>query len=423
MKKRLLNNIGLKLVSVVMAIILWFLVVMADNPKDSVSFSNIQVTLINTELLENKFYEVLEGSDRIRVTVEAPRNVIQKLSASDIVAEADVSKLTEVNTVAISYRVLNEEVEILDVTGSRDSVRLNVEDKASEWINVRCNTVGEVAEGYIVAGTTIEQTRIEVSGPKSVIESIDHAGLEIDVSGATSKVSGNVDLHFYDGEGNVVDDKNIAKNAENMHVEVQILATKEVPVEISPTGVPAEGYLATGEVQCEPSTVLIAGTSSALAEVSKITIPERELDITDESSDVKKDINIRRYLDNVSLADSSFNGIVTATAFIEPIAERTLVIPQSNIAVVNLPEGFDWGFAEEAETYRLRISGLDDLVSAVDAASIQGTIDISRWMTEKNIRELTTGTHEIAASFVLPEGVNSGREVTVKINIVRLEEE
>ena len=92
MKKRILNNLGLKLLSISLAIVLWFLVVMADNPKDSVTFSNIQVTLLNTELLEegNKFYEVLEGSDRIRVTVEAPRNVIKELSASDVAAEADI---------------------------------------------------------------------------------------------------------------------------------------------------------------------------------------------------------------------------------------------------------------------------------------------------------------------------------------------
>ena len=61
MRRKILNNLGLKLLSVVLAIVFWFLVVMADNPKDSVAFSNIQVNLINTELLEkgNKFYEVL----------------------------------------------------------------------------------------------------------------------------------------------------------------------------------------------------------------------------------------------------------------------------------------------------------------------------------------------------------------------------
>ena len=191
MKKRILNNLGLKLLSISLAIVLWFLVVMADNPKDSVTFSNIQVTLLNTELLEegNKFYEVMEGSDRIRVTVEAPRNVIKELSASDVAAEADISRLTEVNTVPISLQVLNDEVEILDIRGSRDSVRLNVEEKASKWVGVRCTTIGSVAENYIISSSKVDQTRIEISGPISAVERISYAGLEIDVSDATTNVS------------------------------------------------------------------------------------------------------------------------------------------------------------------------------------------------------------------------------------------
>ena len=339
MRRKILNNLGLKLLSVVLAIVFWFLVVMADNPKDSVAFSNIQVNLINTELLEkgNKFYEVLEGSDRIRVTVEAPRNVIQELSASDIVAEADVSRLTEVNTVPISFRVLNDEVEILDISGSRDAVQLNVEQKASNWVSVVCDTRGDVAEGYIIGNAKLEQNRIEITGPQSVVDSIKSAGIEIDVTGATSNVSGNADIHFYDAEGELVDDSDIAKNTSSMHVEVPVLATKEVPVEAAFTGVPAEGYLVTGVVQCEPSSVMIAGTASALAEISRISIPERELDITDQEGSLERVIDIRKYLDNASLADSSFNGRVTATVYIEPMVERTLVISRSNLTVTNLP--------------------------------------------------------------------------------------
>lgn len=75
MGKRLLNNLGLKLMSVILAVVLWFLVVMINNPKDSVTFSGIPVTLVNTELLdkENKVYEVENNTDRVRVTVEAPK--------------------------------------------------------------------------------------------------------------------------------------------------------------------------------------------------------------------------------------------------------------------------------------------------------------------------------------------------------------
>lgn len=425
MRRKILNNLGLKLLSVVLAIVFWFLVVMADNPKDSVSFSNIQVNLVNTDLLEkgNKFYEVLEGSDRIRVTVEAPRNVIQELSASDIVAEADVSRLTEVNTVPISFRVLNDEVEILNISGSRDAVQLNVEQKASNWVSVVCDTRGDVAEGYIIGNAKLEQNRIEITGPQSVVESIKSAGIEIDVTGATSNVSGNADIHFYDAEGELVDDSDIAKNTSSMHVEVPVLATKEVPVEAAFTGVPAEGYLVTGVVTCEPSSVMIAGTASALAEISKISIPERELDITEESGNVERVIDIRKYLDNAALVGNDFNGRVTATVYIEPVVERTLVLTQSSIELVNLPEGYDAGFAEEQETYRLRISGLEEAVSAVNQSEIRGTVDIGAWIAAGNMRDLTTGTHEIQAALTLPDDVSVENTISVRVILVKLEEE
>lgn len=424
MKKKILNNLGLKLLSIVLAIVLWFLVVMADNPKDSVTFSNIQVSLLNTELLEegNKFYEVLEGSDRIRVTVEAPKNVIKELSASDVVAEADISRLTEVNTIPISFRILNDDVEILDIRGSRDSVRLNVEEKASKWVGVRCSTKGNVAENYIISSTKVDQTRIEITGPISAVERISYAGLEIDVSDAVTNVSGNPDIHFYDEEGEQVDDTNIVKNAETMHVEIEVLATKEVPVEAIPSGVPAEGYLATGVVVCDPPTVLIAGTPSVLADISKLTIPERELDITDRDENMVKDIDIRRYLDKAKLADGSFNGMVNVAIHIEPIVERNLTIAQSNIALINLPEGLEWEFAHEQETYRLRISGLDEAVSAVNQGEVQGTIDIGAWMTDRNMEELTPGEYEMRVVFTLPEDVEMKNEVRVRVNIREVNE-
>lgn len=411
--------------SVVLAIVLWFLVVMADNPKDSVTFSNIQVNLLHTELLEegNKFYEVLEGSDRIRVTVEAPKNVIKELSASDVVAEADVSRLTEVNTIPISFHILNDEVEILSIRGSRDSVRLNVEEKASKWVGVKCSTKGNVAENYIVSNTKVDQTRIEITGPISAVERISYAGLEIDVSDATTNVSGNPDIHFYDDEGKKVDDTNIVKNAQTMHVEIEVLATKEVPVEAIPAGVPGEGYLDTGMVVCDPPTVLIAGTPSVLADITKITIPERELDISDRHEDLVKVIDIRKYLDNkVKLADGDYNGLVNVTIHIEPIVERTMVLSQGSITLINLPEGLEWKFAHEQETYRLRISGLDESVSAVNQGEVHGTIDIGAWMADRNMEELLPGEYEIPVAFTLPEGVELENSVRVRVIISEVNE-
>lgn len=423
MRRRLLNNLGLKLVSVILAVVLWFMVVMISNPKDSVTFSGIPVNLIHTELLEEeeKLYEVLNDTDKVRVTVEAPRKVIDQLRSSDIVAEADVSRLTEVNTIAINCSVLNSAVEVSSITSSPDVVQLNVEDKATKWVNVKPYTTGEVAEGYMIYSKVSDQTRMEISGPESVIEQIDHAGLEMDVTGATDNVSGNVEIRFYDNARNLVDDADVIKNADSMHMVVTVLALKEVPVEVTVTGEPADGYLLTGGVECEPSTVVLAGTVSALADVNKVNV---FMDITEESADVEKIINLRPYLDSgIRFADSSFDGRVRASVHIEASVERTLTIPGRNVTVQNLPEGFELEFPELQQTYRLRISGLSAATAAVEQSMVQGILDIAAWMREQNMTELTAGVYDIPVDFEVPGDVVIENEVIARVTIKAVEEE
>mgnify|MGYP000227893038 CR=1 FL=1 len=189
MKKLLTRNLGLKLASLVLAFVLWFLVAQIYDPKDTVTFNNIQVRLINTDLLEQegKVYEVLDNSNLVRVTVTGPQSIVKsELRRNDIVAEADMSKLTDINTIAITYYCENISNDSVEIRGNHDSVRLNVEDKASKWIKLESTTLGEVASGYMIGNVTLDQTNIEVTGPKSAISQIDHAGVDINVADSTS---------------------------------------------------------------------------------------------------------------------------------------------------------------------------------------------------------------------------------------------
>ena len=134
MKKLLTRNLGLKLASLVLAFVLWFLVAQIYDPKDTVTFNNIQVRLINTDLLvqEGKVYEVLDNSNLVRVTVTGPQSIVKsELRRNDIVAEADMSKLTDINTIAITYYCENISNDSVEIRGNHDSVRLNVEDSTS----------------------------------------------------------------------------------------------------------------------------------------------------------------------------------------------------------------------------------------------------------------------------------------------------
>lgn len=423
MSKKLLNNLGLKLVSLVLAFLLWFVVVQVGDPKDERDMGEIQVKLINTELLEkeNKVYEILEKTDTVRVTVYAPKSVFTQLRNSDITAEADVSKLTDINTVPITFSASNANV--VSIRGSHDMVKLNVEEKASKYVTLMANTVGEVASGYMVYSLAPDQNRIEVSGPRSAVEQVKYAGVEMDVTDATSSLTANVDIKLYDADGNPVERVNLVKNVDHVKMSAEILAVKEVPIQLDSMGTPAEGYMATGRLESDPLTVKLAGNATTLIRVGSISIPAEELDVTGAEGDVVKLIDIREYLpDNVKLADLSFNGKIAATAYVEPIVEKTLQVSVQEIAVANVPEGFEAEINESGEqVFALEVSGLKAYINPLREENVTGAVDIAAWMQENGMESLRPGSYTIPVTFSLSDDVTLKNPISVRVVIKEAE--
>lgn len=421
MKKLLTRNLGLKLASLLLAFVLWFLVAQICDPKDTVTFNNIQVRLINTELLdeEGKVYEVLDNSNLVRVTVTGPQSIVKsELRRSDIVAEADMSKLTDINTIAITYYCENISNDSVEIKGNHDSVRLNVEDKTSKWIKLESNTIGDVASGYMIGNVTLDQTNIEVTGPKSAISQVDHAGVDINVTDSTTSLSANVDIKLYDADDNELVLESVKKNVDSAYMTVEVLATKEVPVEIEYMGVPEDGYMATGEVESSVPTVRIAGTVSTLVGISAITVPEDRMNITGQSDNLVDIINLKEYLPaNVRLADKSFDGKITATVYIEPIVSKDLTVAAENISVTGVPDGMEAEITSTAEEYNITVSGLSRDVSILHDSSVTGILNLTQWMEDNGVEELTPGTYTIPVTFNLAEDITVVPDINIHIRL------
>ncbi len=421
MKKLLTRNLGLKLASLLLAFVLWFLVAQIYDPKDTVTFNNIQVRLINTELLEEegKVYEVLDNSNLVRVTVTGPQSIVKsELRRSDIVAEADMSKLTDINTIAITYYCENISNDSVEIKGNHDSVRLNVEDKTSKWIKLESNTIGDVASGYMIGNVTLDQTNIEVTGPKSAISQVDHAGVDINVTDSTTSLSANVDIKLYDADDNELVLESVKKNVDSAYMTVEVLATKEVPVEIEYMGVPEDGYMATGEVESSVPTVRIAGTVSTLVGISAITVPEDRMNITGQSDNLVDIINLKEYLPaNVRLADKSFDGKITATVYIEPIVSKDLTVAAENISVTGVPDGMEAEITSTAEEYNITVSGLSRDVSILHDSSVTGILNLTQWMEDNGVEELTPGTYTIPVTFNLAEHITVVPDINIHIRL------
>ncbi|MDO4284663.1 MAG: CdaR family protein [Eubacteriales bacterium] len=439
-KKRLFDNLWLKIFAFLFAAVLWLLVTNINDPVTYLQVNNVQVRLLNTNLIteQGQVYSVLDNTDVIPVvTVTAPRSVIDSLEADNIVATADVAEMTSLDTVGIDLSTNKYNNELVSITGSIDAVRLNIEARKTKSIALRTTTTGTVESGYVLGALSAEQNQVRISGPESVVDSVSTAVAEIDVSGFTSSISTKADIRLYDAENNLVDTTSLTMNMTSVSVSVDIWPVKEVPVRAETTGTPAAGYMESGEVTITPATVEIAGRSSALNKVDAITIPAEDLDLTGLSEDLVKTIDIRPYLpEGTMLEDPSFGGSVEVSVGIEPIAEKTIEIREADVTLSNVPEGYTARLVEETDdgeedseneeeenqaqsdlTLRVTLRGLESELNEIEGgADVAAAIDVAA-LLENTITADKSGTYLATVSLTLPEHVRAAASLQVRVRL------
>ena len=285
----LYSNWGLKIASVLFAAVMWFLVTNINDPVSTERINNIPVTFRNTSVISDagEVYEVLDNTDIISsVTVRAPRSVIESFSKDNIVAIADFEKMTDDSTVPIEITITKDSGKIDSVIPSSTEVALSIENLATSTLALGATTSGTVSDGYIVSSVSTDQNQVRISGPQSVIDRIDRASVDVDVTGFTSNIGTDVSIKLYDENGSVVTDSSISMNITAVRVNVTILAVKTVPINYHTTGEPADGFMLSGDIASTPDTVVIAGKSSVLADVTSINVSD-PLDVTGLTSDLQ----------------------------------------------------------------------------------------------------------------------------------------
>ena len=427
MKKKLLSNWPLKIASLLFAFCLWLIVINVEDPTNTQTFTNVSVKFENTEILteQNLIYEVLENTDLVKsITVYGPRSVVAQLKDEDIIAKADFNKLTDDNTIPIEfYTTSRYNADITRIRGSINTVKLNIENEKTIRLILHVNAVGEVAEGYMLGNMIPDQNQIIVVGAESVINTIDKAVAEVDVTDATAGIATYADFKLYDKEGNLVQSDAIKQRVTSVRVVVEVLATKSVPLSYTVMGTPANGYMATGEVVSDPAAVLLAGASSVLNNISRIEIPAEELNITGQSENMITIVNIKDYLPgNVSLADSGFNGRAAVTVYIEPTITRTFRINSNQVKVSNVPDGFTAAFENDKELLEIVLTGLTTTINQINADDIIGYVDMRDVKEEGNITRWRKGTYETTVQFTFPEDIKTEQPAKVGIVLEEVEE-
>lgn len=416
MKHRITKNWGLKLVSFLFAVMLWIIVTNINDPISPLKVNNIPVTIKNGDLITEKgqIYEVLDGTDMIdSVIIQAPRSIIDTLGVSNVIAEADMRDLTSLNTISIKLYTNKYNDKVESIKGNIESVKLNIEDKQTRSFPIRPNVTGEIQEGYMVSSVSTEQNLIRVSGPQSVVSQIARAQAEVDVSGFTNNIGTDSDIRLYNEDGVEIRSESIEKSITRVRINVEIFEKKTVPIVYQASGTPADGYKATGEITGSRSSIMIAGRSELMKEISSIRIPEDAIDVSGARETVETVIDLNDYLpEGVILAEEDFEGQVSVSARIEQVRRQNVYVPVESIRITGLPAGYRATISEPEERYEITLIGLNSELEQIDANTLEKYVDVAAWMEKEEISEIESGYYRMPLMVRLPEDSTVSLEET-----------
>lgn len=425
MKNKITANIGLKIVSLFFAFLLWLVVNNINDPTIAQTFTNIPVKLLNTELITDsgQVYEILDDTGVIsRVTVWAPRSIISSLNANNIVATADVSELSSLDTISIKLTTNLNSNNVEKIEGSIDTVKLDIENKRTKTLALKATISGNIEEGYLVGDIVPDQNLVRISGPESIINQVSKAVIDVPVTGFTDDIADNTEVKLYDSEDRVIQNSRITQNVKSVGVKVSIYKTMEVPVHFNTTGVPAAGYRVAGEASGSISSIVIAGKSNALKNISSIEVPGEALDVSGQAEDYVTEISLRDYLpDNVFLADASQNKVEVTVSIQREISKR-LEVHGDRVEVTNVPDGYRATISELGESISIEVRGLSSDVSGIAAANIKGRVDIEAWMREEDMEEPEEGFYQVEVDFGLPDEVTIKEPIMVMMHLSKVED-
>lgn len=396
MKKSLTNNIGLKLLAFLFAFMLWLLVVNIDDPVDTKTFDSIPVTIEHAEVVtqDQRSYQVLDGTDTVGVTVSATRSVLEKISAENIVATADMRELYLESQIPIEITIPGYEFE--SATANPRNVQVKIEQNKSDTFPITVTTTGTVRDGYVLGNVQADPERVTVNGPESVIDRISKVVAQVNVSGLSEDSSIDAVLTYYDSDNNEISAEQLANNlgTTGVKVNVTLYHTARIPVTVDTSGVTAADGYSISEVTWTPEEIQLAGEEEVLDALESIRIPADAVDITSISQRTEQTVDITPYLpEGTRLVDENGNNILV-TARVAREGTKSFDIPVGSITVDNLSDSLTVSGYGSGDDLEVHIGGPQEQLNSLQLSDLAVSIDL---------KDCTkAGDYEVPVTITLP---------------------
>lgn len=385
------NKIVSILLSLAIALGMWLYVITTVSPGWEETINDIPVVFEGETVLNNERNLMMISDDTVTVDlkVSGNRSDLVKLNKSNITIKVDLTKVYDAGKHALTYTysfpgdVPNNAVTVESKYPSTISVV--VESKENKEVPVNITYIGSVPEGFLTdtENAVLDNPKIHVQGPDSVIELIDHARIEVDLTDRTESISESYIYTLCDAEGNPVDVERVTTNVGEVRLDLKIQRWEELilTLNVEYGGGATEQ---TTRIDIVPGSIKVSGSEVVLAALEgKLTLGSVNLMEITENTQMTFPIVLPEGVTNLT-------GVTDAAVDISFIGLATKEFTVTNIKAVNVPQGMECDLM--AEVIKVTLRGPANLINTLTEEDIAATVDCTG-------KEAGTSTMKATISF------------------------
>jgi len=406
-----------KLLSLLLAFILWFVGTNVTNPVDIVSYDHITLIVLHRDRLAHNNLVLLNESEinatRISASIQATRAdhmLIQAARAENIRASIDLSAINiehildadEPITVTLDVNLFIHQ-SFISRTMYPSTVELVLDRHDVKTMPISVDTIGTPLEGFESQRPQLAHRLVRLTGARSLLDEVSDVRARVYIGDAYETVEELESLILYNSRREVITDT-VGMNIREVHIQVPIMPYADIPLRIAPVGSPRPGFMAT-EINVSPPTVSMVGSPDIIDETMYLILGEVDLTMMNETTEYTFDIRQATLGKNLHLRAGEPTE-ATVTIVVERVISREFVVPLENIDVSGYARPFS--FVNE-EPLVLTMRGRESVVSALNLGQISTSVDLTG---------LGAGAHMVEVSVATTvRGVALANLATVEISI------
>lgn len=367
------KNWFIKLTSLVIAIMLFFMVNM-DNPvNEPGGFPGAEGSRVLEEVDLEVYYDegnyvLTEVPESVQVNLRGPQSLLVQAHITQGQQELFIDlegKGAGVHYERVQHKGFpsNLTVSIVPMT-----VKVTIQEKqtVSFPVEIELLNEGEIGEGYVVGTPSVTPSSVDVTAAQGMIEQIGLVRVAVNLSRRNTAFTESVPVSIYDKNGNEME---LTANPPAVEVDIPITSpNKEVPIRIGRDGELPNG-VAIESISTNPESITIFGPVDVINDISFIDLSSINLNEITINENFELEVPVP---DGVEKVEPE-----TITVEVEATQEENREFSEFEIEVIGLQNDQSVDIiSPEQGVLDLVVQGSPDALERLERQDLQASIDV-----------------------------------------------